>query len=142
MFRYLIFNLLELKLDSITRDGFKGFKMKLSTFKPTSDKNDRKLQFCHYYFFHALFYISSAHLINQFNPVAQMKLIDSSFEFFKTFSEKCISSFERLNIKHSELVRQEDAAILSSVKVKVEKSPDHRIEPITPLENGGKSFKV
>jgi hypothetical protein len=47
-----------------------------------------------------------------------------------------------LNIKHSELVRQEDAAILSSVKVKVEKSPDHRIEPITPLENGGKSFKV
>jgi hypothetical protein len=71
-----------------------------------------------------------------------MKLIDFTFEFFKTFSEKCISTFERLNIKHSELVSQEDAAIVASVKVKVEERPDHRTEPITPLENGGKSFKV
>ena len=71
-----------------------------------------------------------------------MKLIDFTFEFFKTFSEKCISTFERLNIKHSELVSQEDAAIVSSVKVKVEKSLEHITEPITPLENGGKSFKV
>lgn len=114
--------------------------MKLREFTPTSDKNDKRLQFCHYYVIHGLFYLSSAHLINQFNPVAQMKLIDSSFEFFKAFSEKCISSFERLNIKHSELVRQEDAAIVSAAKVKDDERPDYRTEPITALEKGGKSF--
>jgi hypothetical protein len=114
--------------------------MKLRAFTPTSDKNDKRLQFCHFYVIHALFYSSSAHLIQQFNPVSQMKLIDTSFEFFKTFSEKCIASFERLNIKHNELIKQEDAEILGAAKDKDDERPNYRTEPITPLESGGKLF--
>ena len=112
--------------------------MSLQTFKPTSDKNDRRLQFCHHYVIHGLFYSTSAHLIHQFDPVSQMKLIDSSFEFLKSFSEKCIASFERLNIKHNELIKQEDAVFVSAAKER-EKN-DLRDDPITPEDIGSKKF--
>ena len=59
-----------------------------------------------------------------------MKLIDSSFEFFKSFSEKCIASFEKLNIKHNELIKQEDAVIVSSAKER--EKTDFIDDPITP----------
>ena len=112
--------------------------MSLQKFTPTSDKNDKRLQFCHFYVIHGLFFSSTAHLIGQFNPVLEMKLIDSSFEFLKSFSEKCISSFERLNIKHIELIKQEDAVIVSVAKER--EQTVLRDDPITPEDIGSKKL--
>jgi hypothetical protein len=67
-----------------------------------------------------------------------MKLIDSSFEFFKSFSEKCIASFEKLNIKHNELIKQEDAVIVSSAKER--EKTDFIDDPITPEDIGSKKL--
>ena len=112
--------------------------MSLQRFTPTSDKNDKRLQFCHYYVIHGLFSSTSAHLIGQFNPVSQMKLIDSSFEFIKSFSEKCIASFERINDIHNELVKKEDAEIVSAAKNR--ENSVLKEDPITPEDIGSKKL--
>jgi hypothetical protein len=67
-----------------------------------------------------------------------MKLIDSSFEFFKSFSEKCIASFEKLNSKYKELIKQEDAVIVSAAKERAKS--DLSDDQITPEDIGSKKL--
>jgi hypothetical protein len=96
--------------------AYEAFNIKLKPFVPTSDKSNMRLQFCHRLLHIGLYYSSSGHIIPSYDPISQMKIIDTSLQFLNVFSlrlndkEYLRQTLESLLLKEKEdQIKKEEA---------------------------------
>lgn len=99
-------------MDTSELSAFKEFRFQRNTFKPTSDKEDQRLQMCHQLVINGLFYSSSAHLITLFDRISQMRLIDSALDFLEKFKEHCLIPKSSIRNKQDELLKKEQEKLI------------------------------
>jgi hypothetical protein len=104
---------LEIKVDSSSLPAYNKFYFQLSPFEQKSDKNDNRLQHCHYLVIIGLQYACSGHLLQSFNQINQMKTIDATLSFINVF-RKDLSKKQCLIKRYNELSRVEEQAIIQA----------------------------
>ena len=73
---------------------------------------------CHQLVINGLLYSLSAHLITLFDPISQMRLIDSALEFLEKFKSKCLIPKDGIRIKQDELLKKEQEQLIKEASEK------------------------
>ena len=77
----------ESNVDSSKLPALNSFKLDLKPYKATSDQTNARLQFCHRILYYGLYHAITGHITVLYDPISQMKILDSTTQFMECFSQ-------------------------------------------------------